>query len=337
MYKKKTIKTKSGMDVTEYHNGRYGAPGMERQKKRKATPEQMEKVNQYNKEKKARLKLMEHFGPNDYFVTLTYKKDERPPDMKAAKKDFSEAMTIIRKEYRKRGYELKWIRNIEVGTKGAWHIHLVINRIPDTDIILKKAWTHGKVVSQLMYEQGGFRKLAAYITKSEKTDPRLKESNYSSSKNLPLPDPEVKIYRRWDTWKSIKVPKGYYIDKESFREGINPITGYPYRTYTLLKLGGSMSRSIIEEKNAKECFFCGRRGTLHDHHIFFGRGKRKKSEHYGLKVHLCYGCHEGQEGIHMNPNGEKDLALKRLAQEEFERHYSHKLFMDEFGKNYLDT
>ena len=114
------------------------------------------------------------------------------PDVQAAKKDWSEALKIIRREYKKRGEQLFWMRNIEVGTKGAWHIHLAINRIPDTDVILKKAWTKGKVVNQLLYEQGEYKELAAYITKTPRTDNRLRESNYDASRNMPLPEPKEK-------------------------------------------------------------------------------------------------------------------------------------------------
>ena len=196
----------------------------------------MEKQNQTNREKKARRKLREHFQEEDYFSDLTYRKDARPPDMEAAKEQFSKCIRQVRKEYRKRGYELKWIRNVEVGTKNGWHIHVIINRIPDTDIILQAAWPYGKVINTLMYEKGGFADLAAYITKTPATDPRLRESDYSASRNLPIPEPEKKIYRHWKTWKEIKVPAGYYLDKSSVKEGINPYTGYRYRSYSLLPL-----------------------------------------------------------------------------------------------------
>ena len=335
MYKKKTTKLRYGIDVVEYHNGKYGAPGMKRQRRKKPTPEQMEKVNQYNRAKKVRMKLLHHFEPGDYFATLTCRADERPADMAEAKKWFAAAVRVIRREYKKRGYVLKWIRNIEVGSRGAWHIHVIINRIPDTDLILKKAWPHGKVVSQLLYEQGGYKRLADYITKNERTDSRLAESHFMTSRNLPLPEPEEKVYRRWHTWHTIRVPKGYYVDSDSFREGINPVTGYPYRTYTLLKLEDKkMSRSIMEQRNACECFLCGNTRNLEVHHIF-GGPSRKKSEHYGLKVHLCRSCHH--ETIHGHPNSGDDLLLKRRAQEIFEARYNHSLFMSEFTKNYLDN
>lgn len=238
MYTKKQIKFKYAIEVMEYHSGKYGAPGEKRQKKRKPTPEDMERVNQWNRERKARWKLREHFKVNDYFTDLTYRKDERPDDMVMAKKHFSEFLKLVRREYKKRGHELKWIRNIEVGTKNGWHIHVIVNRIPDTDIILRNAWKFGKVISELLYEKGEFRKLAAYITKTPKTDPRLRETHYSASRNLPLREPEKKEYLHWKTWRKIKIPDGYYLDEESFYEGENPKNGYKCRVYTLLKIRG---------------------------------------------------------------------------------------------------
>lgn len=235
-YKKKIYRFKNAIEIEEYHTARYGAPGQKREPRRIPTPEQMEKINQRNKEKKCRRKLRAHFDINDYFTDLTYAKDKRPGDMEEAKAHFKEFIRIVRREYRKRGEILKWIRNIEVGKRNAWHIHIVINRIPDTDIILRKAWRHGRVVNELLYEKGEFRELAAYITKTPLTDKRLRESSYSTSRNIPLPPPEEKTYNRWRTWKDEpRIPKGFYLDRETMYEGINPLTGYRYRTYTLLR------------------------------------------------------------------------------------------------------
>ncbi len=230
---------KNFIEVEEYHDGRYGAPGKKREEKKKLTPEQMEKVNQMNREKKARRRLREYFGEHDYFTTLTYRTEERPPDMEKAKKDFRKFIRKMKDGYRKKGYEIFWIRNIEKGTKGAWHVHLVINRIEGTDIMLSDAWPYGKVVSQLMYEKGGFADLAAYMTKTEKTgDPekggkRIGEASYSASRNMPLPEPKTKKLRRWPKMPYVK--KGWILDKETCHEGLNPVTGYPYRHYTLVK------------------------------------------------------------------------------------------------------
>lgn len=232
MYKQKKYRLKDAIEIEEYHDGQYGAPGQKRQKKTKPTKMQMAMRNQKSKENTARRKLRMHFRVEDYFTRLSYRVDERPPDMDAAKNDFSRFIRKVRTEYKKRGCELKWIRNIEVGTKNAWHIHIVVNRIPDTDLILSRAWKHGAIHNQLIYDQG-FVKLAAYITKSPLTDTRLRESSYSTSKNLPIPDPEKKVIR-WKEFHKIKPPKGYYLDKETYFEGINAM-GYKYRTYTFLR------------------------------------------------------------------------------------------------------
>ena len=73
--------------------------------------------------------------------------------------------------------------------------------------------------------------------------------------------------------------------------------------------------------------------NLEVHHIFHGPN-RKKSEHWGLKVRLCMHCHrDNKKGVHSDH--QFDLDLKRYAQTLFETKYSHNLFVQEFGKNYL--
>lgn len=239
---RKMYRFKNFIEVEEYHDGRYGAPGKKREKKKKPTPEQMERVNHRNKEKRIRWRLREYFKANDYFTVLTYKKLERPPDMEKAKKDFKKFIRKLREGYRKKGYELFWIRNIERGTKGGWHIHLVINRIEDTDILLSKAWPYGKVINQLMYEKGGFADLAAYMAKTERTEDsedtgkkgkKIKESSYSHSLNMPIPEPKIRKLKHWPKKPYIK--KEWILEKDTSHEGINPFTGYKYRHYTLVK------------------------------------------------------------------------------------------------------
>lgn len=113
--KRKTTRLRGGdvLAIEEYHDGRYGAPGMPRQKKKKPTKEDMQKVNAMNKAKRCMYRLIQYFTSGDYFATLTYKVSERPPDMKTALKHWDKLIRAIRKEYRKRGAPLFWIRNIE--------------------------------------------------------------------------------------------------------------------------------------------------------------------------------------------------------------------------------
>lgn len=235
-YTKNIYRYLNATEFEEYHSGKYGAPGQERGKKKKPTPEQMERVNQWNREKLCRRKMRRWFRKKDMFATLTYAVKNRPPDMVTAKEHFKKFTDQVRKEYKKRGYVLRWIRNIEVGTRNAWHIHILLNRIPDTDLIIADAWPFGTVDMAPCHKKGEFRELAAYMTKTPKTEPRLKESSYSTSRNLPLLSPVTKVITRWDTWDKIRIPKGFYLDPDSYYEGINPVTGFPFRGYTLFRL-----------------------------------------------------------------------------------------------------
>ena len=90
--------------------------------------------------------------------------------------------------------------------------------------------------------------------------------------------------------------------------------------------------SILQDE--KKCYICGRVRNLQSHHIVFGNPGRKNSELYGLKVWLCMDHHTGDIGVHQDIN--LDRYLKRIAQTEFERRFSHEKWMEVFGRNYLD-
>lgn len=248
--KRKTITLRNGdvIDVAEFHDGNYGAPGMPRARKKKLTKEQMEKVNRLNKARRCRLKLLAYIKYDDYLGTWTYKKSARPPNMTVALKHFQKAKRKVKAYFKKQGYELFWFRNIEKGTKGAWHIHFVMNKIQGAAEIITEAWEHGGTyivpIKESEFYDEDFTKLANYMTKDEGTieynqdgtvaKPRIKEANYNTSRNMPLPEPKVDKLVRWKS--EVKPKKGYYI--ASIHEGINPATGYMYRRYTMIRIRG---------------------------------------------------------------------------------------------------
>lgn len=250
MVNRKKIRLRNGdiLDVEEYHDGNYGSPGKTRRKKEKPTKEQVRLINQRNKAKRCRWRLLQYFNEGDLFITWTYEVRNRPPNMEGALKDFQKAMAKVRKIYRLRGAPPYWIRNIERGTKGAWHIHLVIKQTQEGDAaaIVTKAWTKGGTyVAELRnskFNGDDMEQLANYLTKDEHTaeikadgtpgKPRIAESSYNTSRNMPLPEPKEDKLIRWKP--EVKPPKGYYIAR--IHEGINPVTGFLYRSYTLIRL-----------------------------------------------------------------------------------------------------
>lgn len=100
-------------------------------------------------------------------------------------------------------------------------------------------------------------------------------------------------------------------------------------------------KSIMHKKDGT-CYLCIK---LHadyspkqtqEHHAIHGAGRRKLSEKYGLKVHLCLRHHTadgGTEAVHRN--AETDLLVKREAQKAFEKRWPTLNFREIFGKNYL--
>lgn len=93
-------------------------------------------------------------------------------------------------------------------------------------------------------------------------------------------------------------------------------------------------KSIIQDK--KECFICGKTTNLHNHHILFGKN-RKKADEDGLTVYLCYGHHEGTNGVHGKNGHDLDIYLKTIAENEYLKTYRKNVddFIERYGKNYL--
>lgn len=236
--------------------GRYGAKGEKRAKRKKATPEQVKRQNQWNKENTVRRTIKGNFFEGDLWVTLKYPKGTRKT-LEEVEADVKRFIDQMRKEYKKRGQPFKWIRRIEIGERGGIHVHMIMNRIAgaDTDLIAQGIWskiTGGRINYSNLYSAGGYKKLAKYITKQpneeqEKqlsvfsTAERKKLVKYSSSKNLIRPQP-VKKKSHWRTMRrmikdGIKPKEGYYVDPESVYYGINPFNGMTYLKYTECRLG----------------------------------------------------------------------------------------------------
>jgi hypothetical protein len=90
--------------------------------------------------------------------------------------------------------------------------------------------------------------------------------------------------------------------------------------------------SIVQSE--KECYFTQRTDQLERHHIFYGAGRRKQSDKYGLTVWLTHDLHnEPPNGVHHNK--ERRRELERIGQQAFQERFPDKDFRKIFGQNYL--
>lgn len=250
---KKVYHCKHGQQVTEYYNTRRQPPGEKRRAKEKQTPEKVKDNNQRLKAARAQRLMLNNFDEGDKYITLTYQQGEKKT-MQDVQKDCRRLFAHIGKYYKE--VPLMWIRNIERTKRGIYHIHLLLKDTPAADIgkIVREYWKkkHGKIVKvEDTYLDGGFEKLAGYMAKTERDEEGKIISSFSHSRNLKDVEPTIVDYSRMSTrskgaWREIRVPKGYELVKESVYEGVNEITGFPYRRYTLLKQeGGKYARTSI--------------------------------------------------------------------------------------------
>lgn len=264
MYWKETWRFPGSIEHEYKYAGNYGAKGEKRQKRKKATPEQIKKQNQLNREKKMRRLIKANFTENDMWVCLKYPKGTRKP-LEEIKDDMSRFLRKLRTAYRKNEEELKYIYRLEIGKRGGIHYHLLVNRIRGaaaSDMLIQSIWTQGRASFENIYDYGGYKALAEYIVKQPDSaadkqlslfemDERKEFIKYSSSRNLIRPEPE-KEKKFHLTMRSI-VEKcrrngapdptpGYYIDRDSVYIGKNRFTGMSYLQYTEYKISRKEER-----------------------------------------------------------------------------------------------
>lgn len=234
--------------------GRYGAKGEKRQKKKKATPEQIRRQNQSNREKKMRRLIKANFRKGDIWACLKYPKGTRKKPGEVGK-DVAGFLRRMRTGYKKHGTALKFICRKEIGRRGGIHIHILVNRLKGrggTDELLQECWIHGRVNYENIHDCGGYTRLAEYIVKQPDEvvagqlslfdDKERKELlRYSTSRNLLRPQPERKEYRNRTVRRIVEEVRrgdgpqptpGYFIDRGSVYLGVNPYTGYSCLRYT---------------------------------------------------------------------------------------------------------
>lgn len=237
-YIKETCTAGKTKEFNYYYSYHVHQKGEKRRKKAEKTCEAQKKVNLRQAVKKLTRILNANFSQDDYYLTLKYKKEERPQTKEELRDHIDKYLRDMRRIYKKVGTVFKYVWVAEVGERGAVHVHIVVSGIDFR--LIKNIWEHGFVTCEPMREDGQYRKLAEYFVKySEKTlstTGELQGKRYNSSKNLIIPEPEKKKCLKDRYREKIVIPKGYYLDADSVRSGIHEITGWEYFFYTVVKL-----------------------------------------------------------------------------------------------------
>ena len=205
-----------------YPEARYGRPGEPREKRKKATPEQVAAQNARNLEKRIWRYLKQNFRKGDYWLTLTYRKDERPADMDTVKGHVRRFLSRLRYAYKRMEKECRYMYSIELGSRGGVHIHMCLNALEGILKKMQDLWGYGHVNITLIYDEGNLKKLAAYLSKA---------NVYNRSRNLVFPRIRKKKLSGSRLPRDPKAYKGFYVEKESVEEGINPFSLLPWLHY----------------------------------------------------------------------------------------------------------
>lgn len=240
MYDKVTCQIKDKVEIEKHYSGRYGAPGMPREKKRKKTPEEIARQNYWRKCRELRRTLELNFGSGDWHVTLTCRKEDRP-----AKEDAGKLIRYfrnkLRKSYKAQHWELKYIITCEIGERGAVHWHMIVNNMHNsytsTAKMIRELWEWGRVYFSPLDDSGEYGQLAEYIVKWSakrmENEETVEKLSYIPSRNLIRPKVQRERIRA-GCWKNPpSIPKGWYLVPDTLVNGINKFTGLPYQHYTI--------------------------------------------------------------------------------------------------------
>lgn len=247
-YTRKITRYGPCIDVGYTYAGTYGAKGEKRNKKIKPTPEQIRRQNQRNRERYMKQLIYLNFKEGDYWICLKYQKGYRP-NPNVVVRDFGKFWDRLRYRYKKRGRPLKMVARLELGKFGGAHIHIIVNEIGDTGKLVSEAWkqTQNNAGVNLQFLRDNYEELAAYIVKEPKRKALEQISmfpeeiqkqfvKYTCSRNLVRPKTERKEYSHWTMARILRdgptPSEGYYIDKSTVRQGVNPFTGFSYLYYT---------------------------------------------------------------------------------------------------------
>ena len=238
-YMKMTCRAGRTKEIAKFYTYWLQPKGRKRSKRVNPTSERQKKINDRHLVKRLTRLLNANFSGECWYITFDYKKEERPGSVEELHRHEQKLLRDLRKVYKKAGAIFKYVWTAEVGERGGAHIHKVVSSI---DIrLLRYIWPYGWTTIKPMEKSGQYRRLAEYFIKyfqkTRKTNEQIQKKSYNPSKNLVRPVAKTKPMKGNTFSREIKVPSGWYLDKDSLREGITE-DGYEFIYYTLIKESG---------------------------------------------------------------------------------------------------
>ncbi len=235
-YIQKIVKAGKTIEVFKYYTYRCKGKGVARGCRCGKTKENVAKLNQRNAENHLRWIINSNFGEGDYYITLTYRKENRKSPL-SAKEILKAFLRKLRKKYKDYGVELKYIAVTEYENK-AIHHHLILNNAFNGKEIAN-LWQYGRPNIKHLDNTGEYSQLAAYLIKETSktfgTSKAVAGQRYSRSRNLIEPEIEERIIPH-ESWRDNPKPKkGYYIQGEP-EIGVHETSGYGFMHYTMVRL-----------------------------------------------------------------------------------------------------
>ncbi len=232
-YIKKTVIAGKTVEIRKCNAPMYGRKG-KRAARMKLTPEKQQKVNEKKAVDLLTWRLNENFGVGDVHMVIGYGRG-KAPEPEEARKHLEEFLRRARKYFRGQGQELRYITVTEY-KRARIHHHVIMPEAPMG--VLYKLWSHGRPHITPLDESGDYRQLADYLIKetsatfAESGSPYKKRWNQSRNLRDPVIKTEIVSAK---SWRKDPMPwKGYYIKKDSIREGTHDVTGYQYQYYTMI-------------------------------------------------------------------------------------------------------
>lgn len=184
-------------------------------------------------------KLNANFDEKSCHLIFTYRTEERPT-LEESVKRIRNLLRNLGREYKKEGGELKYILVTEYH-RGKVHHHVVVNGMPSGRTLetANSKWKYGYIKCSMLDDTGQYRKLAEYLIKETQKsykEGKIGKQRYTSSRNLIIPKSKTKTVKA-DRWlPEPRIPKGYYLDKDTLYNGTDPFTGRLVQKYTLIEL-----------------------------------------------------------------------------------------------------